>query len=630
MKPLSAWTIALITALFPAGSLHAGVSNSLMDLSSDGRLLACTNRDSATVTILQQQDGAWSKKSEVHVGRHPEGVSFIGTTHNLAAAIYGEDAVSIIDGDAGTQTARIEVFDEPYSIVSTPEGDRLYVTLDFPGRIVEIDPAKKTVVREIEAGPFARGLALTSDGRLLVTEYYTGVMHAIDRATGQKLDSWKGSKEDNLARQIALHPGRPKAYLTHIRSRTSVPQGAGAIFPYVAVLDTDAPRAVDEGSTPPSRRKRVQMDSFRGTFVVANPWEAAVSPDGKELAVVFAGTDDMFVCNVIDDDYRELTWNTTLRTGHNPRAVRYTADGSQLLVYNALDFAITVLDAKSLKPIQTVSVCDCPHDAEMLQGKRLFYSANQPMVGRRWISCSSCHPDGDSDGRTWQQPEGLRQTQPLAGMAWTHPLHWSADRDEVQDFEHTIRGPLMQGRGLVRGEIPEALGKPISGMSKDADALARYANSHTFDMSPFARVTDSSGKRQVGLTDSAKRGREIFFRDSVGCANCHSGPYFCDSRSGSLTRHDVGTGKDDPSELMGPKYDTPTLIGLYRSAPYLHHGRAATLEDVLTTQNAGDRHGTTSQLSKSEIADLVEFLKSLPYEDPEPQAVAAGMKKVEK
>jgi len=611
-------------------ALQAGTMNSLMDLSSDGRFLACSNRDSGTVTVLEQHDGTWARKSEVRVGRHPEGVSFIGQSHNFAVAVYGDDAVALIDADRGVETARIEVFDEPYSIVSTPDGSRLFVTLDYPGKIAEIDPAAKKVLREIEAGPFARGLALTSDDRLLVTEYYTGVMHAIERASGTRLESWKGTKEDNLARQITLHPKRPKAYLAHIRSRTTVPQGAGAIFPYLAVVDTDAPKPVEEGSTPPSRRKRVQMDSFRGTFVVANPWEASVSPDGSKLAVVFAGTDDMFLCNVIDDDYRELSWAATARTGHNPRAVRFTADGSQLLVYNALDFAVSVLDAKSLAKLQTVSVCDCPLDEEMLAGKRLFYSANQPMVGQRWISCSSCHPDGDSDGRTWQQPEGLRQTQPLGGLAWTHPLHWSADRDEVQDFEHTIRGPLMQGRGLVRGALPEALGDPISGRSKEADALAFYANSHKFDVSPYARVNTASGERQVGLTDAAKRGREVFLRDSVGCAECHSGPYLCDSRAGSLTRHDVGTGNDDPSELMGPKYDTPTLIGLYRSAPYLHHGRAATLDEVLTKYNVGDKHGRTSQLTKEEISDLVAYLKSLPYEDTDAQALAAGLKKVEK
>lgn len=636
LRTFSRWRLALLCGLFSLSaivpdSVLAGTSNSLMDLSADGQLLACSNRDSGSVTVLTKHGATWKKTAEVAVGKHPEGVSFIGGSHNIAVAVYSADQLVLLNADSGEKTGTVDVFDEPYSVVSTPDGSRLYVTLDFPGKIVEIDPVAKTVTREIDAGPHARGLAITNDNaRLFVTEYYSGVMHAIDRQTGQRLESWSGSKEDNLARQIALHPSSPKAYITHIRSRTSVPHGSGGIFPYVSVIDTDAPKPVKEGSTPTSRRKRVQMDSFRGNFVVANPWETAASPDGNQLAVVFAGTDDMFLCNVLNDGYRELQWEATLRTGHNPRAVRYTADGSQLLIYNALDFAVTVLDAQSLKPLQTVAVCDSPLDDELLRGKQLFYSANQPMVGRRWISCSSCHPDGDSDGRTWQQPEGLRQTQPMAGLAWTHPLHWSADRDEVQDFEHTIRGPLMQGRGLIRGPLPEALGEAVSGKSPDADALARYTNSHTFDLSPYARTTDANGRRTPGLTPAAERGREIYFRESVGCATCHSGPYCCDSRAGSLTRHDVGTGGDDPSELIGPKYDTPTLIGLYRSAPYLHHGKATTLEEVLTTYNVDDRHGKTSQLTKTEIAELVAFLKSLPYEDPETQAIAAGMKKVEK
>ena len=95
-------------------------------------------------------------------------------------------------------------------------------------------------------------------------------------------------------------------------------------------------------------------------------------------------------------------------------------------------------------------------------------------------------------------------------------------------------------------------------------------------------------------------------------------------------RHDVGTGGDDPSEKMSPAYDTPTLLGIYRTAPYLHHGKAATLADVLTKLNSGDRHGKTSQLTSQQIADLIEFLKALPYEDPEPSAEAAGLTKVEK
>jgi cytochrome c peroxidase len=79
---------------------------------------------------------------------------------------------------------------------------------------------------------------------------------------------------------------------------------------------------------------------------------------------------------------------------------------------------------------------------------------------------------------------------------------------------------------------------------------------------------------------------------------------------------------------MGPAYDTPTLLGVYRSAPYLHHGRAATLRDVLTTANSGDRHGKTSGLSSSEVEDLVEFLKALPFEDPESASQKAGLTQV--
>ncbi|MFM8289311.1 MAG: hypothetical protein ACKOGA_21680, partial [Planctomycetaceae bacterium] len=81
---------------------------------------------------------------------------------------------------------------------------------------------------------------------------------------------------------------------------------------------------------------------------------------------------------------------------------------------------------------------------------------------------------------------------------------------------------------------------------------------------------------------------------------------------------------------LGPKYDTPSLLGIYRSAPYLHHGQAATLKEVLTTANPKDEHGQTSQLSDDQVNDLVEFLKSLPFEDPLPAARAAGLKKIEK
>jgi cytochrome c peroxidase len=152
--------------------------------------------------------------------------------------------------------------------------------------------------------------------------------------------------------------------------------------------------------------------------------------------------------------------------------------------------------------------------------------------------------------------------------------------------------------------------------------MAAYTNSHRPLLSPHAKN---------GLSEAAQRGREIFFSAESGCKQCHRGPLFTDSQprpSDKIVRHNVGTGDVDPSEIMGPAYDTPTLLGIYRTAPYLHHGKAKTLEEVLTTFNPDDRHGRTSHLDDEEIADLVAFLESLPYEDPEPLAIEAGLTKI--
>jgi len=381
------------------------------------------------------------------------------------------------------------------------------------------------------------------------------------------------------------------------------------------VVDTQAGAA--------KRRNRIPMDAFWGNRVTANPWEVTVSPDGRQCYIVFGGTDDMFACEIVDDDYREIELRKYLCLGRNPRAVRVSPDNAMVYVYQSLDFDIAAFDTRQLQPVARIQVCRNPLSESVHRGKTLFYSALQPMVGRRWISCASCHPDGQPDGRTWQNPEGLRNTQSLRGLAWTHPIHWSADRDEVQDFEHTIRGPLMQGRGLLRGELHVSLGAPNKGLSADLDALAAYTNSHPLTLSPHSKA---------GLSEVAKEGQRLFFSDATRCASCHSGPFYTDSipRSvANIVRHDVGTGADDSSEKMGRAYDTPTMLGVYRTAPYLHHGRAATLTEVLTTHNRGDRHGVTSHLSEDQIAALVEFLRALPFEDPHVVSRKLGLEKVD-
>ena len=604
--------IGILPVLFVASIGLAGSSNSLMDVHPGGKSLIVANNDNGTVTLVDLVKNEAVR--EIKVGKKPEGVTWIGDGPLAVVTLYHEKQIVVIDTNTGKIEKTIKTAAEPYGIVTDRTGKLAYVSHEYPGLVSEIDLDQGKVLREIPAGTMIRGIALAPDGkRVYVSEFYTGKLHAIDLASAKIVDSWQGHSTDNLARHVLLHPTRPKAYLAHIRALIrGGGDGAGSIFPQLSFCDLKP----GGGDAEAKRRVSFGMDTFNGVYVTTNPWESAISPDGKRFYIIYAGTNDLNYCTVINDDYKEIERIGVVTVGQNPRAVRVSPDSKNVYVYNAMDFAVNVYTA-NMGLVKKIKTCEPAKTPEWVRGKILFNTANQPMSSRRWVACSSCHPDGLHDGRVCGQAEGLRRTTAFVGMAHTHPLHWSADRDEVQDFEYTIRSKLMQGVGFLKGQMKSKVGfhkveldEKTGGRNPDLDAIAIYCNSLDYPLSPHI---DAPGK----LTAAAERGKKVFFNKEVGCATCHSGPYYTDSRiEKPYNLHDVGTGQDDTTERMGTKYDTPTLLGIYRGAPYLHDGSAKTLLDVVTTANKGDKHGKTSHLSKEETADLVEFLKSLPYETP--------------
>jgi hypothetical protein len=106
------------------------------------------------------------------------------------------------------------------------------------------------------------------------------------------------------------------------------------------------------------------------------------------------------------------------------------------------------------------------------------------------------------------------------------------------------------------------------------------------------------------LSPAARRGEKLFRSRETGCAQCHPPPLFTNLKS-----YDIGT--RGPLDGEAETFDTPTLIELWRTAPYLHDGSSATLRDLLTLANPNDRHGKTSHLSANQIMDLCEYLLSL-------------------
>ena len=162
--------------------------------------------------------------------------------------------------------------------------------------------------------------------------------------------------------------------------------------------------------------------------------------------------------------------------------------------------------------------------------------------------------------------------------------------DQAVDDLLDIRGQIgsvdcADQRGLVLGNFYRHIGIFIENVDE-------YFKSLTPVPSPY--LVDGQ------LSEAGLRGELLFNR--LGCANCHPAPYFTDQML-----HTMGTlGPRDTGPYDGT-WDTPTLIESWRTAPYLHDGRCATLKEVFTRE----QHGNAQGLNEQEIDDLVDYVGSL-------------------
>lgn len=121
------------------------------------------------------------------------------------------------------------------------------------------------------------------------------------------------------------------------------------------------------------------------------------------------------------------------------------------------------------------------------------------------------------------------------------------------------------------------------------------------------------------MLGAIKKGMRVFFSEKACWTTCNPAPLYTDSGQkdarGDFIRYNVGTWKESEDEAL-QSLDTPSLLGLRQSEPYLHDGRAPTLESVFTQHNPENLHGHTSELSEDDIHCLSEFLRYLDRGDP--------------
>ncbi|MEJ8856026.1 discoidin domain-containing protein [Variovorax robiniae] len=595
------------------------------------------NQDSDTVSVFNSDDGY--RLAEIAVGAQPRSVS-IG---NGIAVVANKEAASLSVLSTSTlkvvRTVPLPRGSQPYGVLIAPDGST-YVALEATGRVLKFDTTW-TQSAEV-AAPGVRHLGMSADGkRLLATRFITAPQPGEGTTTVRgDIDGVKTGGEVTEFDPVTLSVVR-RFVLQHGDKADGSVQGRG-VPNYLG-----APAIAPDGRSAwiPSKQDNIQRGSLRDgqplgfentvraissrLDLMANTEDyparidhdnsgvasaAVYHPNGAYLFVALESSREVAVLDAAGK--RELM---RLAVGRAPQGVALSLDGTRLYVSNFMDRTVGAYDLGRLlqygEPtiglIGAVSGTDTERlTPEVLRGKQFFYDAKDPRLARdAYLSCASCHNDGAHDGRTWDFSslgEGLRNTISLRGRAGGQGrLHWSGNFDEVQDFEGQIRN-LARGTGLMSdaalnaGTRSQPLGDPKAGQSVDLDALTAYLRSlNAFSASPL-RNADGS------LTTQAVNGKTVF---AAQCVACHGGPDFTNSATNRLDN--IGTLKPSSGKRLGAPLtglDIPTLRDAWATAPYLHDGSAATLEEAV-------RAHTNLSLTDEDVLAVSAFVKQIGNEE---------------
>jgi len=624
----------------------APTSSQAAILDATNRLVWAVNTDSDTVTAVHTD--LLVKTCEVAVGAHP--TTLAKAPDGTLWVVNRDDAtLTILQSATGTRVGTVSLppASQPVGIAFAPDGSAAYVTLQALGRLVKLDPATRQITATLTLPsdadglrPLLQGVAVSADGaQVLLPRFISpdagGLVYQVNAAAM------------TLTRSIplALDAGPDSATNSrgipnYLASLTISPDGARA---WVPSKKDNIVRGVFRDGLPLQHDRTVRaITSSIDLAGYAEVLSERVDYDDRDRchAVTFSALGDLAFVSMpgnnhvaVHDAYTGAEV-TRIPAGKVPVASVIDPASGRLFVLNHLSRSLSVSNVAALfngestvTPLAEIDlVANEKLSPQVLRGKELFYDATSINLNDEgYMSCASCHLDGFHDGRTWDITnlgEGLRNTLNLRGRSGTRHgrLHWSGNFDEVHDFENQIRA-LGDGEGLMsnadfhQGTRDNPLGLAKAGRSADLDALAAYvASLNRHDPSPY-RNADGT------LTADALAGRRIF--NELACFDCHGGEDFTDSRLGLL--HDVGTlkagsGKRANGLLAG--LDTPTLLSVWSSAPYLHDGSAPTLRAVLTTANPQNLHGATKGLTATQLDQLVAYLQQIDAREPAAQAPA--------
>lgn len=497
--------------------------------------------------------------------------------------------LQILSLSSGNKEASIATGSGACSPMFGPNKKYIYVCNQFQNTVSEIDPASRKVVRAVSVLREPKSAIFSKDGQyMFVTNFLPAQRADLDYVAACvsviRMDNFTKVKDIQLAngsnalRGICITPDGKYIYVSHNLGRFTVPTSQLQ----QGWMNTSAFSVID-----------VAKQEFLGTILVdesergaAGIWSIACT--NESLFITHSGTHEVSVIDhqamlnkflnypnksMLDYDLRFLYGLRKFipLKGNGPR--KMIMEGTQLFIPTYFADILNIVDI-STHEVTAVNLNPNREESSENKGERYFNDASHCF--QQWQSCNGCHPgDARTDGMNWDlMNDGVGNSKNCKSLLFSHPTPPSM----ISGIRETAEFAVRAGFKFIQFfDVTE----------EDATCVDAYLKSLRPVPSPY--LLDGE------LSEQAKEGRKVF--DKLECGECHSGTYYTDFKM-----HRIG---DDIEFEKG--WDTPTLREVWRTAPYLFDGRAATMNEVFDVH----KHGVKKKLSQKEIQALSEYVNSL-------------------
>jgi len=433
------WVIFLC-AIFGSTVVNASSSSSIV-YAEDTQRIFTANLDAGSVTwaeLAKQQPPAPLRRREVAIGKDLRRLALGGNGRQLLVSDYLEGEFIWLDADTLNVEYRLKTGGRPFGVIYDAKKNIYWATLFEAGKLLGLNH-RGEIVAEINTPETPRGIALTADGRLLITHAMTGqlsiwsltnvspeLIKVITLEETHDSDEFISQGQPRLLDDIAISPDGKEAWLPHVLWNFDHPfQFQSTVFPAVSIISLSPGKEAEKLGYRKQLFQQINIiDNNNRTRIVSNPHDAEFSLDGKKVYVTLAGSEDLMVFDrsrantgkkkrskrrkgKLPQGGAKVSQILRHIPGNNPKGL--LINGDHLYVQNAMSHDVVSLDRGGNSPFARVKVAEAPLfktvsndplSADLRRGTTLFNSANSsdskdhPITGDFWMSCNSCHLDG--------------------------------------------------------------------------------------------------------------------------------------------------------------------------------------------------------------------------------------------